>query len=176
MLAVRSNMLLTVRSVDKRHVDAGPGRFRYRAVKTGTVVGYLYVDVPARGSRPARRAKLTVPAQPITIKLRVARRKDDFVTLNAIHVSEVLDEKMRVTEPLDWKLLTTAPIGSFAEVQTVVDNYALRGRIEDFHRMWKSGLCNIEDSPRPQPRDVHQVGYDPRHGGDARSSTHSRSP
>ena len=110
MLAVRSNMLLTVRSVDQRHVEAGPGRFRFlwQTVKIGPVVGYLYVDVPARGSRPARRAKLTVRAQPITIKLRVARRKDDFVTLNAIHVSEVLDEKLRVSDPLDWKLFTTA--------------------------------------------------------------------
>lgn len=148
MLAARSNMLLTVRSVDRRHVEAGPGRFRFlwHSVKAGPVVGYLHVDVPARGSRPARRAKLTVRAQPITIKLRVARRKDDFVTLNAIYVSEVLDEKLRVSDPLDWKLLTTASIASFADVQAVVDNYALRWRIEDFHRMWKSGLCNIEDS------------------------------
>ncbi len=148
MLAVRSNMLLTVRSVDRRHVEAGPGRFRFlwQTVKTGPVVGYLHVDIPARGGRPARRAKLTVRAQPITIRLRIARRKDDFVTLNAVHVSEVLDEKLRVSDPLDWKLLTTASIASFADVQTVIDNYALRWRIEDFHRMWKTGLCNVEDS------------------------------
>jgi hypothetical protein len=148
MLAVRGGMLCTVRSVERRHVEAGPGKFRFiwQAVQSGPVVGYVDVEVPARGNQPARRARLTVRAQPISVRLRIARRKDEYVTLNAVHVREVLDDKSRVETPLDWRLLTTASIASFDDVRTVIANYALRWRIEDFHRGWKSGICNVETS------------------------------
>ena len=49
-------------------------------------------------------------------------------------------------DPIRWVLLTTAPIKTFAEARAVVFGYAMRWRIEDFHRAWKRGLCNVEDS------------------------------
>ena len=43
-------------------------------------------------------------------------------------------------------LLTTVPVGSLADARAVVDGYAARWRIEEFHRAWKSGVCNVEDT------------------------------
>lgn len=148
MLAVRGRMLLTVRSVDRRHVEAGPGKYRYlwHAVQRGPVVGYVDVDVPARDDRPARRARLTVRAQQVSVRLQIKRRKYEEVTLNAVLATEVVDDRNAVTAPLEWRLLTTASIATFGEAKAVISNYALRWRIEDFHRAWKSGVCGVEDS------------------------------
>jgi len=41
-------------------------------------------------------------------------------------------------------LLTNAPIASVEAARKVVLGYAIRWRIEDFHRTWKSGACNVE--------------------------------
>jgi Transposase DNA-binding/Transposase DDE domain len=148
MLAVRGRMLLTVRSVDRRHVEAGPGKYRYlwHAVQSGRVVGYVDVDVPARDDRPARRARLAVRAQPVTVRLQVKRRKYEEVTLNAVLATEIVGDGAVVSDPLEWRLLTTASIATFADTKSVIRNYALRWRIEDFHRAWKSGVCGVEDS------------------------------
>ena len=35
---------------------------------------------------------------------------------------------------------------SFDDARAVIDGYASRWKIEDFHRAWKSGICNVEDS------------------------------
>jgi hypothetical protein len=43
-------------------------------------------------------------------------------------------------------LLTNRPVQSFSDAMQVIQGYAQRWRIEDFHRLWKSGACNVEDT------------------------------
>ena len=43
-------------------------------------------------------------------------------------------------------LLTTRPTGTFADACTVVLGYTYRWKIEEFHKVWKSGRCNVEDT------------------------------
>ena len=52
----------------------------------------------------------------------------------------------RGEKPLDWMLLTNAPVDSLEAATKVIDGYAMRWRIEEFHRSWKSGTCNVEDT------------------------------
>jgi hypothetical protein len=47
---------------------------------------------------------------------------------------------------LDWLLLTTYPVGSVQAALKVAWGYSLRWRIEEFHKTWKSGACNLESS------------------------------
>src|SRR5262249_12128853 len=47
-------------------------------------------------------------------------------------------------KPLDWMLLTNAPIDTDHEARDIVLAYSMRWRIEEFHRTWKSGACNVE--------------------------------
>jgi hypothetical protein len=46
-------------------------------------------------------------------------------------------------EPLEWFLLTSREIDCVADAQQCLQDYALRWRIEDWHRVLKSG-CAIE--------------------------------
>jgi hypothetical protein len=64
------------------------------------------------------------------------------VVLNAILLSEVGDPPAG-EEPVRWMILTTLPVDTLAAVECVVRYYALRWRIEEFHRVEKEG-CAVE--------------------------------
>jgi hypothetical protein len=51
----------------------------------------------------------------------------------------------RGSEAIDWKLITDLPVGSRAEAIEKLEWYALRWKIEVFHKIMKSG-CRAEDS------------------------------
>ncbi len=46
-------------------------------------------------------------------------------------------------EPVEWLLLTTLPVASREDAAKALDLYSLRWRIEDWHRILKSG-CKVE--------------------------------
>lgn len=41
-------------------------------------------------------------------------------------------------------MLTNRPVWTFAQALKVVDGYTHRWRIEEFHKTWKTGACNVE--------------------------------
>lgn len=49
------------------------------------------------------------------------------------------------TEPLEWILLTNRPMESFEQAREVVEDYACRWMVEDYHKAIKSG-CGIEET------------------------------
>jgi hypothetical protein len=49
-------------------------------------------------------------------------------------------------KPLDWMLLTNAPIESLQAARDIVAGYTMRWRIEEFHRTWKTGTCDVEST------------------------------
>lgn len=63
--------------------------------------------------------------------------------LTVIHATERDAPKER--KPIDWKLMTDLPARTCAEVIEKIDWYALRWKIEVFHKILKSG-CKAEDS------------------------------
>ena len=46
-------------------------------------------------------------------------------------------------EPLEWYLLTTSPVESLEAARQILASYRLRWRIEDWHRILRSG-CKVE--------------------------------
>ena len=65
------------------------------------------------------------------------------LTLAVIHAQERGDPDGR--EKIDWKLITDLPIRSTKDVVEKLDWYAMRWKIETFHKILKSG-CRAEDS------------------------------
>ena len=49
-------------------------------------------------------------------------------------------------KPLDWMLLTNAPIETVEQARAVIAGYTMRWRIEEFHRTWKTGSCDVEST------------------------------
>ena len=48
--------------------------------------------------------------------------------------------------PIEWQLLTTRPVVDLESAHEVVLGYATRWRIEEFHKVWKSSACRIEET------------------------------
>ncbi|MCA9591201.1 MAG: hypothetical protein KC657_38160 [Myxococcales bacterium] len=63
--------------------------------------------------------------------------------VSALYAHEV---DFRGPHPLKWMLITTAHAETLADAQAVLDGYAMRWRVEELHRTWKAGWCNVEQT------------------------------
>lgn len=137
---------LVVRAAYNRKVVAArrtSPQYLMEALRAQPVLGRYDVEVPARHGHPARTARMHVQAKRVSLVLRLTPKRRTTLEINAVLAREVLGPAGRA---LSWMLLTTEPIGSFAEVAEVVRAYSLRWRIEEVHRAWKQGGCNVEDT------------------------------
>ena len=94
--------------------------------------------------REARRATAELRWQALEVpvpKKERARLGAEPMRLTAVHVRE--PEPPAGAEAVEWLLLTTLPVAERKAAVEVLDLYALRWRIEDWHRILKSG-CDVE--------------------------------
>lgn len=132
----------TVRSAWDRVIDGG--EYLRASLERQVPVGAYELDVPAGDVRKARRARMV--SRYATTKLRLRDRRTNQVTLLDVNAVWVREEGTTPEgdKPLDWLLLTNAPVENADDVLEVVTGYTRRWRIEDFHRTWKSGACDVE--------------------------------
>ena len=107
------------------------------------VLGELVVDLPRTAQRAARTARLTVRARGVA--LRPPYRPGEplpAVSVNVVWVQEV--KPPAGEKPVEWLLLTSLPVDTFAQAARVVDDYCCRPQIEVLFRVLKSG-CLVED-------------------------------
>jgi hypothetical protein len=113
------------------------------------------LSVPAGPKRQARKAKMVIRHAPIELLLRHrSRNYRDPRTRIALWAVLVLEEDSVPPgqKPLQWLLLTNAPIHDASDAAEVVHGYSLRWRVEDFHRCWKTN-CRVESIQ------LHQVPH-----------------
>ena len=104
--------------------------------------GEYELAVEARPGRKARVARLAVRFAKVTLQAPQDRKHLGPVDLYAVLAREQ-DAPARET-PLEWLLLTTLPVHTFAQAEQRVSWYSVRWAIEVFHRTLKSG-CRIEE-------------------------------
>ena len=110
------------------------------------VLGGAVLDVTAGPKRRARWAHLSVRVARVVLDIRDPRTKRRWpLELNVVWAHEI-GTTPRGEAPLDWLLLTNHPVESLSDAQLVLEGYAMRWRIEDVHKTWKSSACNVEDS------------------------------
>jgi hypothetical protein len=138
----------TVRSAWDRVLEAtGRDKPYLRAhMAASTPIGSSALDVPASGPRSARRAMMVMHAAEVTLRLK--DKRTNKVRLLAVRVVWVHERGTTPAgeKPLDWMLLTNAPMDTVEAARNVVLGYSMRWRIEEFHKTWKSGACNVEDT------------------------------
>lgn len=140
--AQKCGFLLTVRAAYDRRVDARTRRL-WATLRAQRVLGTMQVQVPERPGRSARVAALSVRAASVTLLLCIPGARNTPTRINAVFVSEK-GSRSGSESVIEWMLLTTAEVSTFADARRVVHGYTMRWRIEEFHRAWKSGGCNVE--------------------------------
>ena len=99
----------------------------------------------AFAGREARMARVALHWQQVALPVPKAQRKrmgPDPVRLSLVHVCEE-EAPLKGAERLEWLLITTLPVASNDQAQEILELYGLRWRIEDYHRILKSG-CDVE--------------------------------
>jgi hypothetical protein len=126
----------------------------FEAVRQAPIQSHMRIHLPrqsarikkskqeARPMRIERRADLTIRAMIVRIRPPKYIVDKDPIDIWVIHAKE--DNPPEGVEPVEWFLLTTITINSPSDVEQCLRWYCLRWRIEDWHRVLKSG-CNIED-------------------------------
>ena len=96
----------------------------------------------AKAGRPQRQATLTLHYEQVELPPQAYHQDKTPVKVSAVHAVESAPPEG--VEPVEWFLLTSRDIRCVADAQQCLQDYALRWRIEDWHRVLKSG-CKIEE-------------------------------
>src|SRR5690606_23096522 len=95
--------------------------------------------------RTARRARVEVRTGEAVIALRNRGAKKvqpgRFLAVLAREVSKVPNGE----KPIEWLLITNRPGQTFEDALLVISTYAMRWRIEEVHKTWKS-VTKVEES------------------------------
>ena len=140
--------------VRAKHDRVMPGETHlFEVVRQSAVQGALQIVVPRHSARPKKskqKARTATEQRTADVQLRhlqVAlpapsdQKEKAPITLSVVHILET--SAPEDTKPLEWFLLTTCAITSVDDAQACLSWYCLRWRIEDWHRVLKTG-CRIE--------------------------------
>lgn len=150
---IDSGEWFTVRNCFDRRVHSSEGRLYLRHVLRKQPVRCIYeIDVTQRNAhkehkaRKARRARLTARAATVSLELSDRKSKRMYVvTLNALLIREH-GTTPQGEEPIEWVLLTNYPLKNRNCIEQVIFGYTLRWRIEELHKSWKTGCCDVEQT------------------------------
>lgn len=144
---------LLVRAQHDRNISTPPGKL-FAAIRQAPVQHRLQVHVPrqsarpkkskqkARPKRPGRTADMEVRYQPFALPPTDGHHGKPPLQLYLVHALE--QEPPPNAKPIEWFLLTTCRVDTAEQAEQCLRWYCLRWRIEDWHRVLKSG-CRIEE-------------------------------
>ena len=144
---------LLVRAKHNRNIPEDPFKL-FAAVRQAPVASRVRVHIPrqsarakrskqkARAKRPGRTAELAVRSMQTQLHPAHYHGDKDPVDIWVVHGLEA--NPPANSNAVEWFLLTTIDITSASDAEQCLRWYCLRWRIEDWHRVLKSG-CRIED-------------------------------
>lgn len=123
--------------------DTRVRKFISESLRLAKVRGHIRLEVPERPNRRARTALLSIRVAEPHVWLYSQKGPSSAAQMTLVEAREI-----RTTphgeEAINWRLWTNYPVKSFEDARLVIENYALRWRIEEFHKTWKTGACNVE--------------------------------
>ena len=144
---------ILIRAKHDRNLKEDPFKL-FAAVRQSPIEGRIQVPIPkqsartkkskqkVRAARPKRLADLALRYLQIQLPAPEYYADRPPVMINLIHAVE--ENPPANTAAVEWFLLTTVTINSSADIEKCLRWYTLRWRIEDWHRVLKSG-CSIDD-------------------------------
>ena len=141
---------LLVRAKYNRNVIAEPFKL-FEAARQAPVQSRVRVYIPRQSARPKRIKQKARPKRPgrladLAVRfMNIQIRPPDYLVDKApidIWVIHALEEKPPAdATSVEWFILTTINISSPEDAEQCLRWYCLRWRIEDWHRVLKSGCC-----------------------------------
>ena len=108
-------------------------------------MGHYMLRVPAKGGG-WREATIHLAYAPLSIQPpRQARGEHGPEPMQIFGVIARETDAPAKEEPVEWMLLTNRPLDSAEQAREVVEDYACRWMVEDYHKAKKTG-CSIEET------------------------------
>ena len=143
--SLRAARWITVRACYDRRVIECDARTLSEACTATPEAFEATLPVRARDGRLARVARVRVSFRATTLWLTERATQQQWsAPLWTVWVREV--GAPAGVDPIEWTLHTTRPVESAWDAYETVWGYCQRWRIEEFHRTWKSGACEVERS------------------------------
>jgi hypothetical protein len=102
---------------------------------------FVEIELPKTKKRIQHTAKLAIRYSKLKLATPARIKDKDYFEVYGVYVVEV--DPPSGCEPVEWMLLTTEVVTNNDQAQTILRWYTYRWRIEDYHKILKSG-CNIE--------------------------------
>ena len=153
---LRQEWLWTVRAKhDRRVIDLAHERLRAQ-VAAQPILGWATVRVEDSSGHPrVRIARVALRATPVVLHLSPRLDPSAWAaSVWAVGVTEV--DPPHGAEALSWLLLTSYPTEDFADAMLVVQGYGRRTRIEEYHRVWKTGGCDVQNQQLRSPQTIEK--------------------
>ena len=153
----KHNERFVIRAKHSRIIENSDKKM-FEYLESQPILGAYTIDIAQKGiktnkgkaiNRAARKAKLAVKVATVTLNA-----KNGVKPVNVIYAQE--KTSATVTEPLRWILLTTEPIESLNQALHIIDIYAARWRVEDFHKAWKTG-AGAERQRMTEPQNLERA-------------------
>ncbi len=141
--------------VRAKHDRVTNGEYKlFETARRGKIAAEIEIEVPrqsarskkskqkAKPKRASRTAQVTVRSAKVELNPPLQHKDKKPIRIGIVHVRE--DNPPINTKPIEWFLLTTINLQSVESILNCVKWYCLRWRIEDWHRVLKSG-CNAEE-------------------------------
>jgi hypothetical protein len=141
--------------VRAKHDRSTTGEYRlFETARQAPVQAQIEIKIPRQSSRSkkskqkerakraAHTAQVSVRSAQVELNPPPYHKDKDPVIIGIVHVKE--DVPPAGEEAIEWFLLTTIALQSVDDVLNCVKWYCLRWRIEDWHRVLKSG-CKAEE-------------------------------
>ena len=144
--AMELGVRFTIRSSHNRTI-AGRGKPQqlWPTLARRPVLGEVEVRLPRGSKRQSSRARFELRVVTTNVRTRRVPGPQVWGELSCLRVREI-SPVPRGQKRIEWKLLTNAPVANLEDARLVLRSYTLRWRVEEFHKTWKSGSCNIESS------------------------------
>jgi hypothetical protein len=164
---VEHELRFVVRASADRNTHTAEGRL-WSTLEAVPELGRFDVEIEQRGGqlggggqaarlpRKGRVATVSVRSAEVEVRTPAGKREafGDRLKVNAVLVREVSCPKK--TEPIEWMLLTSESVATFAEARQVVAHYEARWLIEEYFKAWKTG-CRVETRPFQSPDNLERM-------------------
>lgn len=139
---------LLVRASQDRCGDGKTPGSLFEQVRATPERGRLEIVVPRRRNRMSKSVSpevtLAVRHAPATLQIPKLRKIADAVPIQVWMVHALEENPPTDTEPIEWFLISTEPVEDFEKACQCVREYSCRWRIEEWHKVLKSG-CSVEE-------------------------------
>ena len=99
------------------------------------------VELAKTKKRTERTATLAIRYAPIKLRSPARIQEPEYFEVYGVYAVEI--NPPEGCEPVEWMILTTEPVTNHQQAQTILRWYTYRWRIEEYHKILKSG-CKAE--------------------------------